>query len=295
MMALGHSLLNTASLAIIGMTAAAVVAGGSSNAAQQTGSVVFDYLSSQLGWIIMTFIVVGFLYAFVLPMMPMIMVFIMGVSWLILFLEAAIAGVLWAFAFIRMDGQEFFDRNQAPGVTLLFNLLLRPALGMLAYCGLLLLQPVLLNSLALVWSEGFTIQTGGSLGGLVVIWQFVALLVIYSYLQWQLTLRLTGLIPSIPDRVGHWMGMQMHGYNDGQETSGMLAVIAPLGRTAAQAPLGTMGSDMAKARANKDERERRAAESAARMGNQQPNQAQPRASGGSEGAKDSQASPPEKK
>lgn len=294
MMAFGHSLLNTASLAIIGMTGAALIAGGLSNGVQQAPSVAFYYLSSQIGWIVMTFIVVGFLYAFVMPMMPMIMVFVMGVTWLILFLEAAIAAVIWAFAFIRMDGSEFFDRNQAPGVTLLFNLILRPALGMLAYCGMLLLQPVLLNSLALIWSESFSAQTGGSLGGLVWVWQFVFGLVLYLYLQWQLMIRLTGLIPSMADRVGSWVGMQMHGYNDGQETSNMLAVVAPTARAASQSPMGTIGKDAMQARQQSDaakrdqqRQEREAEQHAARMQQsvkQEPNQNPAGAQGGGQGS-----------
>jgi conjugal transfer/type IV secretion protein DotA/TraY len=246
MMTFGHSLLNTASIAIAGMVAAAFVA-GTPSAVTQGPLAAFGMAASWVSWIIVTFIIVGFLYAFVLPVLPMIMVFIMGVSWLILFLEAAIAGVLWAFAFIRMDGQEFFDKNQAPGVTLIFNLLMRPALGMLAYCGMLLLQPTLLNSLSLIWQESFAAQSGNmSIFGFVWLWQFVAGLVIFSYMQWQLALRLTGLIPTIPDRVGHWMGMQMHGYNDSSETGNMVAVVAALGTKAAQTPIGTAAGDVMK-------------------------------------------------
>lgn len=252
MMTFGHSLLNTASLGVIALVGGAFISGGPS-AISQAGMNAFNLIASWISWMLVTFIVLGFLYAFLLPMLPMIMVFIMGISWLILYLEAAIAGVMWAFAFIRMDGQEFFDKNQAPGITLLFNLLLRPALGMLAYCGLLLLQPVLLNSLAEVWSGSFAAQTGPiatpsldpSKFGLVWIWQFIAGLVLYSYLQWHLTIRLTGLIPTIPDRVGHWMGMQMHGYNDGHEISGAATALGGAGMALGRAPFAQMAGDIA--------------------------------------------------
>lgn len=254
MMTLGHTLLNTASLGILAVIAAASLAAAPSTISQAPLA-GFNTAMTYITPIIFTMVLVGFLYAFVLPMLPMIMVFTMGLSWLILFLEASIAGVLWSFAFIRMDGQEFFDKNQAPGVTLIFNLLLRPALGMLAYCGLLLLQPLLLNSLAVIWKGSFHAQTGNiSVAGFVWIWQFVAQLLIFSYLQWHLNIRLAGLIPSIPDRVGHWMGMQMHGYNDAHETGNLVAVgvgVAPMVQRG-------IGSAAQTAKANMDRKEQAA-------------------------------------
>lgn len=237
MITFGHTLLGVASAAIALMLAAQLGSGFINKIPFVGGAASsgIEYISQWVGYAIMIFVIVGIIHAFVLPMLPMIMVFIMGVSWLILFLEAAIAGILWAFAFIRMDGHEFFDKNQAPGVTLLFNLLLRPALGMLAYCGMLLLLPKLMNSLTLIWDEAFAAQTGNV--SLLFLWQFIAGLVLFTYMQWHLTLRLTGLIPSLPDRVGHWMGMQMHGYNDGQETSAAVGALVGAGMAAGRAPL----------------------------------------------------------
>lgn len=237
MITFGHTLLGIASVAITAMLVAQIGSGFINKIPFVGGAASsgIEYISQWLGYAIMIMVIVGIIHAFVLPMLPMIMVFIMGVSWLILFLEAAIAGILWAFAFIRMDGHEFFDKNQAPGVTLLFNLLLRPALGMLAYCGMLLLLPKLMNSLTLIWDEAFAAQTGNV--SLLFLWQFIAGLVLFTYMQWHLTLRLTGLIPSLPDRVGHWMGMQMHGYNDGQETSAAVGALVGAGMAAGRAPL----------------------------------------------------------
>jgi conjugal transfer/type IV secretion protein DotA/TraY len=237
MITFGHTLLGAASLGIVGLAGLSAGTGflrgipGVGGAA----SGILDYLSQWIGYVIMIFVVVGILHSFVLPMLPMMMVFVMGVSWLVLFLEASIAGLLWAFAFVRMDGQEFFDKNQAPGVTLLFNLLLRPAISMLAYCGMLLLLPTLLNSLSEIWDQSYAVQTG-QLSWLFV-WQWLAGLVLFTYMQWHLTLRITSLIPTIADRVGHWMGFSgMHGYNDGQETSQALGAMAAAGMAASKAP-----------------------------------------------------------
>lgn len=238
MITFGHTLLGAASLGIVGLAGMSAGSGflrGIPGLGGAAGGVI-EYLSQWIGYVIMIFVVVGIMHSFVLPMLPMMMVFIMGVSWLVLFLEAAIAGVLWAFAFIRMDGQEFFDKNQAPGVTLLFNLLLRPAISMLAYCGMLLLLPTLLNSLSLLWDQSYGVQTG-QLTWLFV-WQWLAGLILFTYMQWHLTLRITSVIPTIADRVGHWMGFSgMHGYNDGQETSQALGAMGAVALAAKAAPL----------------------------------------------------------
>lgn len=197
---------------------------------------------SLAGYAMMIFLVVGVLHAYVLPMLPFIMVFVMGISWLVLYLEAAIAGILWAFAFIKMDGQEFFDKNQAPGVTLLFNLLLRPAIGMLAFIGGLLLLPVLLNGLRVLWDGSWDNQTSGGgiqwgyLIGLIANW------VMFTWMQWHLTLRLYGLIPTIADRVGHWMGFgNSHGYDDGQGTQAAVGAMVASGMAFGKAPIGSQG------------------------------------------------------
>lgn len=170
---------------------------------------------------------VGLVHTYILPMLPMIMVFIMAVSWVTLFLEAAIAGVLWAFAFIRMDGQDFFDKNQSPGVTLVFNLFLRPALSMLAFIGGIILLPELLNALNLIWDESYDAQviTPDYNFILGIIKYFVGLL-LFTYMQWHLSMRIFGLIPTISDRVGHWMGFgSTQGYGDGRETDDMNRVM----------------------------------------------------------------------
>jgi conjugal transfer/type IV secretion protein DotA/TraY len=243
MITFGHLLLNTAAVAI-GFLIAGAFTTAVPSAVSQSGMNAFGYAASWISWILVTFIVLGFLYSFLLPMLPMIMVFVMGVSWLVLYLEAAIAGVMWSFAFIRMDGSEFFDKNQAPGVALLFNLLLRPALGMLAFCGMLLLQPVLLRSLTLIWDQSFAAQTGSNGFSLVSMWQFVAGLILYSYLQWHLTIRLVSLIPQIPDKIGHWMGMQMSSSNDGHEIGGAATAMVGAGMAVGRAPFAQMAGDI---------------------------------------------------
>lgn len=241
MISMGHTLVAGAQSGIIAMALANGASEGVGNSAAAWVGVggfaagIVSYLASWAGYVIMISLIVGIMHAYILPMLPMIMVFVMGISWLVLFLEAAIAGVLWAFAFIRMDGNDFFDKNQSPGVTLLFNLFLRPAIGMLAFIGGLLLLPQVLHGLILVWDDSFYVQTGDVSFTFVVQW--LVGLVMFTWMQWHLTLRLYGLVPTIADRVGHWMGFQSHGYNDGQETTAAIGAMVAAGAAVTKAPV----------------------------------------------------------
>lgn len=248
MIMFGNNLLTAASYSLMLMWGAKAVADsfGNSLAGLFGGgavSSIADSISRWFSWFIMIMIIVGLMHSFVLPLLPMIMVFTMGVQWLIMFLEGSIAAVLWAFVFIRMDGAEFFDQKQSPGVGLLFNLTLRPGLGMLAFCGMLLLLPALLNTLNQVWSGAFYVATGEHVAdttvlaevrnglGFVWLWQWLASMVMFCWMQWTMTLRITGLIPTIADRVGHWMGISSTaGYGDQAETGANVgALVASAG------------------------------------------------------------------
>ncbi|MBY3433410.1 DotA/TraY family protein [Rhizobium laguerreae] len=255
MIVFGNNILTTASYALLLMWGAKAVADGVGNSlvglvGGGAVSSIADSLSRWFSWFIMIMIIVGLMHSFVLPLLPMIMVFTMGVQWLIMFLEGSIAAVLWAFIFIRMDGAEFFDQKQSPGVGLLFNLLLRPALGMLAFCGMLILLPALLNTLNTVWGNYFYLSTGNHTDantpvgtalqglGLVWLWQWLASMVMFCWMQWTMTLRITGLIPSIADRVGHWMGVSStSGYGDSQETSAHIGAMVAASQALSKMPI----------------------------------------------------------
>lgn len=217
------------------------------------GKGVWMYLSQWVTYAIMILIILGVLHSYVLPMIPMIMVFIMGMSWLIMFLEAAIAAVLWAFAFIRMDGQEFFDQKQSPGVALLFNLFLRPAIGMLAFIGGLLLLPTLLGSLETIWDDGFYSQTHQGVFDYINVIKWLISSVMFCWMQWHLTIRLFGLIPTIADRVGHWMGLNSAGgYGDSQESTQAAAAMVAAGMAMSRAPVIPQPSGGARKKAAPD-------------------------------------------
>jgi conjugal transfer/type IV secretion protein DotA/TraY len=247
MIAFGHLLLNAFQVMFVtimaGSAAAQAAVGGVDNpvgwfglkAVAQGAAGAFEYASGWMGVLMTLILAIGILHAFVLPMIPFIMVVILGIGWLIMFLEAVIAAPLWAFMLVRMDGNEFFDRHQAPGVSLLFNLFLRPAIGILAFIGGSLLLNEILGSIIVIWDRSSSYQMSPDFLG-VFYWAIGNVLLVF--LMWHLYLRLFGLIPAIADHIGHWMGLGASpSFNDGSETSAAVGAAVGVGMATRQLPV----------------------------------------------------------
>src|SRR5690625_4693759 len=111
-----------------------------------------------------------------------------------------------------MDGQDFVDQVQRPGYMIAFNLVLRPALAVLG----LVLSYSLFG--AMIWFLGHTFYpaavtaTAGAGYGL---FGLATMIVILTYMHWQLAIRSFSLITAVPDRVTRWFGYG--GENLGEE------------------------------------------------------------------------------
>ena len=154
----------------------------------------------------------GILHAYVLPMIPYIMVtfFVMGM--LVLVVESLVAAPLWAFFHIRMEGHEFVDAVQKPGYMIAFNLLLRPTLMIFG----LILSNGIFGAMIFFTSHTFypTISALNSSNNLGPI-GMVTLIVMMAYVHFQLAIRSFTLITQLPDRVTRWFGQG--GENLGEE------------------------------------------------------------------------------
>jgi hypothetical protein len=119
-----------------------------------------------------------------------------------------------------MDGQELVDTVQRQGLMIIFNLLLRPVLGILALCGAYYLVPTALNTLNSLWGTAFAGQQGGYASGPVGILVGIALL---TFLEWHIVIRSFGLIVSLPDRIANWFGAPMTGFGEVEAGHAMAA------------------------------------------------------------------------
>lgn len=173
---------------------------------------VFGFLTPFVTMLTIAILAAGAIQAFVIPMIPYIMSVFFIAGMMTLVVEGLAAAPLWAFFHIRMDGQEFVDQVQKPGYMIAFNLILRPVLMIFG----IILSYVVFG--ALLWFVNTTfipasnaLSQSSSIG---FIGMFV-MIVLMSYIDFQIAVRSFQLITHIPERVTRWFGQ--NGDNLGDE------------------------------------------------------------------------------
>ncbi|TPM33552.1 hypothetical protein FJ955_02040 [Mesorhizobium sp. B2-2-2] len=183
------------------------------------------YVLEWAGWGIMLTYILGVIRADLFPLVPAMLVLLMGANWIKSVLEATIATVLWAFVFIRMDGQDLVDQKQKAGVTMLLNLWLRPCLSMLALIASYPLFNGIYSHLNRTLTTAYLGVTGGSI---VSIDNYLILLTIETFLTWTIATNLFGYIGSMSDRIYPWMGEQVPAGQEGTDAAAMAVGAAAL-------------------------------------------------------------------
>jgi hypothetical protein len=219
MMSMGHGLLAGAEVSV---AAGAVASAAGTNLVSDSvglGGVV-SWLQPMARLAVYAVGACGVVLAYVLPMMPFIFLLFLSIGWLVFILEAKIAVLIWSFLWCRMDGADLLSDAQRPGAMLLFNLLLRPTLGILALCGSYALTSLTLGFVDETFGLAFAGSQGGHVIGLVGLMVGVGML---TFLQWKLFLRLHELISELPDRVARWFGHTSEGLHESQSGSTIIA------------------------------------------------------------------------
>ncbi|PRD44384.1 hypothetical protein C5748_07340 [Phyllobacterium phragmitis] len=223
----GHFFMGIAEAGIL--AALAPIALASSAPGMVTGA--WGAVFWAMGWsapILGTLWIIGAVRAYVLPILPFVYVWVFMSLWLLAVLEAAISLIVWAFGFIRMDGEDLLAQQSKMGGMLLFQVFLMPVLGLLAFEAAFILLPLIVGGLEVMWATAFFGQTGGQLIGpsaLLVGYVLITFLTLY------LVMHVLGQIFHIPDRVMAWFGAPSHGFSDKSlfvATAGGLAAV--LGR-----------------------------------------------------------------
>lgn len=226
---IGETIVGGAVIAKIGLgfTAvgkAAAVAGkmaGGGSAGAMSGPLSFATLF--LGMVGVSILSAGAFDSLVLPMIPFIhfTFAIMGI--LILVVEAVVAGPLWAFSHIRLDGQGFEDGPQKAGYQIVFNLIWRIPLTIFG----LLFSFLVFD--AMIWLESVTLlpamttATADSLFGIIGTLVYI---VMTTAITWSIANRSFSLITALPDRVTRWFGANGDGTSqESHEAGAALAVV----------------------------------------------------------------------
>lgn len=193
---------------------------GAANFWSSTAGKIVEFAMVPGWWVIGIAVVAGSVLSYVLPLMPYVfMIFALGALAMDL-VTFAIAGLLWAFVHVRMDGQEFVDQAQSFGYQALFSLLLRQPITVLGFLAAHAISVVLLNIFLMTWNFTFVgSQSGGAIG-------FIGILVGFGmmcFIQWHILLRLFGLILELPPRVGAYFGASIQGWGDTEHGNTVIA------------------------------------------------------------------------
>lgn len=244
---LGHSILSwiTALGATVGvlslasLTPAGVVGGAIMGGAGKGGVIGSFFLTIGV-MILSSLFAAGITLAYILPMIPYLIVTFFVMSMLILVAEAMVAAPLWAFFHVRMEGQEFVEQVQRPGYMISFNLLLRPTLMILG----LIMSYLVHGAMAwFVWQTFKIAAKSATAGFSVGPVGAVVFLTLYAYLNYMIAVRCFNLATQVPDRVARWFGGQgEHTDEERQTQQATGAISSNVSRQAGQLiDAGTIG------------------------------------------------------
>jgi conjugal transfer/type IV secretion protein DotA/TraY len=167
----------------------------------------------------MTTLVIGFILYYVLPFMPFMYFFFAASGWAKAIFEAMVGLPLWALAHLRIDGEGIPGDAGAAGWMLIFEILLRPLLIVIAFVGSIVIFSALVRVLNEIFDlvvanvGGFDLKdaTKGKAGAFGwedyrnPIDQFFYT-VIYTIIVYMMALSSFKLIDAFPNQIMRWMG-----------------------------------------------------------------------------------------
>ncbi|KXV06505.1 DotA/TraY family protein [Acetobacter malorum] len=169
------------------------------------GGSVMSSLAEKAGWALffmfLALMTAGIYDAFILPLLPYLHFFFATMGILILTVEGVIAGPIWAFMHIRMDGDELFTGAQSPGYKILFNLFFRIPLTLFGFFFSMLIFD------ATIWLQHITIwpamesATADATFGLV---GTIVYMLVITGMTYAIANRSFTMITGVPDRVTRW-------------------------------------------------------------------------------------------
>lgn len=190
------------------------------SAASQSPQKIVEFMMVPGWWAIGLAIIGGSVLSYVMPMMPYIYgIFALGAIAMSI-IAFAIAGLLWAFVHIRMDGQELVDQVQSIGYKILFSILLHQPIVVLGFLAAHAITVVLLNIFLMTWNFAFLGSQGNSTVGFLGVGIGFGMMI---YIQWHIILRLNGLQLELVHRVAAIFGAAIQGWGDTEHGNTVIA------------------------------------------------------------------------
>lgn len=200
---IGHVIVDMAwgaGAAAVFTPAGEVIAGGSA-AADKAGGVISS-LASIIGSILMALLIAGIFMAFVLPMIPYMLMLFSVMAWYTSLFIAFVAAPLWMISHATPDGHEAFGSG-SNGYVLLMSIVLRPALTILSMIGsmaILYAMDGLLNAGYMTAFAGAQMNSISGPIGLavgVVLYCIISTVLVYSAYH---------LVQTVPNAILQWIG-----------------------------------------------------------------------------------------
>lgn len=179
-------------------TDAATDAASSAASGSSTAAGVGGFMSSLL-WALGA---AGVFLAFVIPMIPYILMLFSVMSWFTSVFIAMIAAPLWAISHATPDGHEAFGSG-SNGYILLMSITLRPVLTIIAMFG----SMAILFGIDSVFIAGFSVAIdGGQTNSAVGPIGFIVAIVMYCIISVVLVYSAYSLVQKTPDAILKWIG-----------------------------------------------------------------------------------------
>jgi conjugal transfer/type IV secretion protein DotA/TraY len=202
---LGHTMLNTA-IALFGVDVLAnFMPAGKIAAARDVVNETMSKGGADGGLmkvIVIPLALAGAFLAYVLPMIPYVLMFLGVMSWLISVFIATVAAPLWAISHATPDGHDVFGQG-ASGYVLLMSVVLRPALMILAMIASMATLTAMNKILGLGFTTAFAGAQINSVTGLI---GFITSILIYVVIVIVLCFGCFRLIHTVPDAILKWIG-----------------------------------------------------------------------------------------
>lgn len=175
-------------------------------AAYQSTSTISDL-------VLVSLLFTGGMNAYYLPQIPALSLIFGVVGWLCFLAEALVGVALLAVLMVKMDGQEFIDSAQRPGMMMILNVGLRAPLiifGMIF--GAYTLLPMSLYIVDWLFPMGWVSAQGGGLQFIVGV---LVAIYVKSILHYQCFIRCCCLSYELPNRCISWLGQSETGRSEG--------------------------------------------------------------------------------
>lgn len=202
---LGHQLINFNVSVMAYMSAIGLVAG--SIASIFGGGVTsFMVVFSSFMTIPFAFLwVIGFVCAYVIPVLPAFIFTGVIIGWLLLVVEGVLAAPLWVIAHLNPNGDDLTGSAQA-GYQLLLSLVLRPALIIFGLMASMIISQVIGEFINKIFFGMLLSTQGGKIQGFGGFTTILFGTAIYASLMFVIVKETFSLMYKIPDQILRWIG-----------------------------------------------------------------------------------------